>query len=284
MKKNIFLRVALVLLTLTLGVTSVSFAFTGARFESQNIMSNEFAVYHLISFVRTGLGRGTLNASFIGTGASHTTFNNAPAGEWAFFVRGGHGTDQDLAGSGRPGVFMGIFDKTTAGSFTVGVIQGAARTGPAIGTTNSGHGGHMAYIMSNRTFPTSNPGNTTGFVAIAGGGGGRGGDNNMRGGDAGGQTGIAGAANWRFINGVVSPAPTYPTWSETGFLGGFSGNQGNTANQAHTTSNTGGTTGSGGGGGAGVTGGRATGGQNGNANFAAGWVIGAAGTAAGSGG
>jgi len=121
MKKNLIMRAAVLLLVLTVTATSISFGFTGARFATSGVMSNEFGVYHLLSFQRTGYGWGT--AGITGTGSSHTTFNNAPAGEWAFFARGAHGYHHNVAYAGRPGVFMGIFDKTTAGSFTAGVVR-----------------------------------------------------------------------------------------------------------------------------------------------------------------
>ena len=207
MKKNIIMRAALLLMTLTVAVTAISFMFTSAQFVSRDIESNEFGVYHLISFQRTGYGWGTGGVD--GTGSSHTTFNNAPAGEWAFFVRGTHGTHHAVADSGRPGVFMGIFNKSTEGHFSAGVVRGGDRN---VGTSG-GHGGHMAYIMSNRALP-GNANDTLGWVAIAGGGGGRGAASagnhlNLRGGDAGGQTGNINT--WTYQNGA------------NGFFGGFRG-------------------------------------------------------------
>jgi len=188
MKKNFFMRTAVLLLVSTIAASSISFVFTGARFSSRDVMSNEFGVYHLISFQRTGYHSGGLNAST-------TTFNNAPAGEWAFLARGTHGMSGTHADAGgRPAVLMGTFDKGTAGNFTVGTRGAGDRRG---GT--AGHGGHLAFIMSNRTLPGTASADRTGWVAVAGGGGGGGATANYHGGHAGGN-----GITWAHVDGAVS--------------------------------------------------------------------------------
>ena len=143
----------------------------------------------------------------------------------------------------------------------------------------------MAYIMSNRTLPTSNPGNTTGWVVIAGGGGGRGAAPaarplNIRGGDAGGQSGHP--DTWTYRNGVFTPAPA--GWADAGFLGGFQGGATSNTNlqQRHTTDQE---ERNGGGGGAGLVAPRNVVGQAGSgwggspSGSNGGWIVG--GTASG---
>jgi len=243
MKKNLIMRAAILLLVLTVAATSLSLAFTSARFSTSNIMSNEFAVYHLISFERTGYGWGT--AGIDGTGSSHTTFNNAPAGEWAFFARGVHG-GAGIGGGGRPGIFMGIYNKTTAGHFRAGVIRGGDNNGG-----EGGVGGHLAYIMSNMDIPPTVPAtnaSTANWVAIAGGGGGGGAHANYHGGHAGGQGGTVANPTWNYLNGVVTPSPA--GWADAGFIGGWRGQGGSGQNRAQTTDAA---NRAGGGGGAGIS-------------------------------
>jgi len=114
MKKNTFLRTAMLLLVLTLICTSLTFSFTGARFVSRDVASNEFSVYHIISFQYSNTDWGNRTNAI--------QFNNAPAGEWAFYARGQHGRDSDPRG--RPGVLVGIYNKSLPGFFTLGAAGG----------------------------------------------------------------------------------------------------------------------------------------------------------------
>jgi len=246
MKKNIFLRTARVLLALTVAITSISFSFTLARFIESDIMSNEIAEYHLISFQYSN------NDWDNGTRA--VRFDDAPAGEWAFFARGTHGRGgTDANNTGRPGVFLGLYTKEEDGFFVLGTVRGG---------DGNRRGGAAAYILDDMTArPATNPGHMNGIVVVAGGGGGRGGGtaDGFRGGDAGGQTGQQ--TGWRHINGVYAPEPDPPRWAEPGFFGGFQGsNNTNTNPQSQITSSH---NSAGGGGGAGVTADRATGGTRG---------------------
>lgn len=249
-------------LLLALAVVTSSLSLTSARYVTRNIASsNAFGVYHLLpAYTYESRAWGSANNLLTVKCA------NAPAGEWAFFARGQHGRDQEK--TGKPGVLLGIYRKTAAGYFTIGSKTGGERK------KNGGSGGLAAFIFDNMAFPTSNPGNTNGFVAVAGGGGGRGGDNDFRGGDAGGQTGAANG--WAYVNGAPTPSPDYPTYSEAGFMGGFAGNNNNTSTQKQTTDAQGA---SGGGGGAGVTGDRAKGGgYTGDGGGNATWFAGRDGT------
>ena len=262
-KNNITWRVAALLLALTMATSPLS--LTSAKYVYYSEASDTtFGVYHLLpAFTHTSTAWGSAGNEI------SVKYDNAPAGEWAFFCRGQHGRDQQV--TGKPGVFLGIYRKAADGYFTIGTMTGGSRGG-----NNGGSGGIAAYIFDDRARPASNPGNTAGFVAVAGGGGGRGGDNDFRGGDAGGQNGTAGG--WNYVNGVPNPSPGYPTWSETGFIGGFAGNNNNTSTQSQTTSTQGN---SGGGGGAGVTGDRARPGSHAGSNGGqAGWFQGGGGTGA----
>jgi len=262
-KRNFIWRTIYVLMALVLATTSLT--LTNAKYVSKDVLiSNEFKVYNLIAYTFQNVRYSD----------QEYTCANAPAGEWAFFARGTH--SRDNTPTGKPGVFLGIYRKATAGYFTIGTKRGGNRAVNSGG--QPGSGGACAYIFDNIARPTSNPGNTDNWVVVAGGGGGKGVGNNSpnnRGGDAGGQSGNT--SSWWFWNGpvapiadggVVEPSPTYPTWSELGFMGGY----GATANNSNgnscgpTTDRT--NTTAAGGGGAGVTGGRAKGGDGGNRSIA----------------
>ena len=252
MKKNVIWRAAFIMLSLTLATSSLS--LTSAKYITDFNATNgtsEFGVYHLLPAHNPDpeTGWGSKN-----TDRSVYKLDNAPKGYWAFFAQGTHG--RDMAEAGRPGSFIGIYYKATAGYFTAGTRTGGVR----VGTSSSGSGGACAFIFDNIARPTSNPGNTTGWVVVAGGGGGRGNSASFRGGDAGGQTGKRNAA-FRRINGrlidfpglQVQGAPDYPNWSDVGFLGGYRAtqNDSSTTHQQDQTTDATGT--SGGGGGAGLT-------------------------------
>jgi len=216
MKKNTYMRAAMVLLALTLASTSV--LFTNAKYLTEDSFSNQFTVYSLYSITSVGT-------------------HQAPAGNWAFYVRGqtGAATQETYSNSGLPGVLWGIYYKTTDGQFTIGSKGGGSRRG------SGGSGGACMYIFKDNTTTIPDKGVIVDIVAVAGGGGGRGRqqtNGNWNGGHAGGYGGI---------NGPYGGSPA--GWSQAGFDGGYQGRHNGTSFLQSTSHNSM----SGGGGGAGLS-------------------------------
>jgi len=204
MKKNLFLRIALLLAILTL-ITS-SLPFTQARYVQHNIASDtEFRVFHLlpaIVHVFPARTSGVLNA------ADYEDFPNMPAGRWAFYVAGSSG-----ANGGAPGVLRGIYTKASASTtFRIGM------TGEAWWQGSGGAGGPATYLFdglsgipaaaggSSSNSPTADQtASLAGIVAVAGGGGGVGASG------SGGNAGGSGTQNGPFD-------------TSTGIMAGWQGN------------------------------------------------------------
>lgn len=208
MKRNIIWRTFYILLALMLVTSSLTFAM------SKYVYSNEastttFAVYQLLPGIvdKTGntSGTGTRDAAY------RVTYYDCPAGRWAFFLSGGYGLGADngepannsngsIETRRKPGILCGIYNKASAGTFTIGkALRGARNNG------SGGNGGNGKYILDIYSAPptissppaaVANSGTITakwnslnGIVAVAGGGGGRGNSNDNNGGFAGGYQG-----------------------------------------------------------------------------------------------
>ena len=214
MKKNIFMRTALILLSLTLATTS--FALTNAKYYTPNVASAaEIRVYHLLPAIVAGSGT--------------TGQYDVPAGKWAFYVRGGTGSANSGETGGKPGIIRGIYEKTAAGYFYISQIAAPDNT------NISDRVGGAAKCIFNDCTTVANPNGTNGnpansvktatetqvaslqsqIVAVAGGGGG-GSSGHKNGGDAGFAT---------EQNGPYDSAPS--SGSGTPIQGGMNGNNNN---------------------------------------------------------
>jgi len=189
MKKNPFLRVAVVLLAITMASMPVS--LTNAKYVSADVEPvNEIRVFQLLPAINnTNSGENT-----------STEYSNCPAGYWAFFVKGRTGS----AGSstnhngGAPGLVRGIYHKTNNGAFYVGETWGGGGRG------NGGVGRPGKFITtakaSGSNFPAKD--GLASIVAVAGSGGGA--SPNSHGGHAGASSATGAVAMQGHQNGPGS--------------------------------------------------------------------------------
>ncbi|MDR2687025.1 MAG: hypothetical protein LBB75_04675 [Oscillospiraceae bacterium] len=166
-KRNFVWRAALVLLALTCASTSIY--FTNAKYITTESFTAGFKIYSLIG----------------GTGS----ISDAPAGRWAFYVRGQTGGACNSRAGGNPGIIKGVYDKSVSGSLTVGSTTRASNGGDWSGT--GGNGGQAMYILDDLS---AIPSSITGIVAVAAGGGGSSPNHNS--GNAGANGGVDGGGTW----------------------------------------------------------------------------------------
>lgn len=206
-----------------------------------------------------------------GDAAAHV-LENAPAGYYAFIIRGGDGgvgrlTNGSAAShGGAGGMVMGYFRLDSPQTLYIEV--GSAGAGGVVATqenaahfgggnnSNSGGQGGGATIISTSSVRGAGI-SSANIIAVAGGGGGGGGSNgatthvNNNGGNAGGAGGGTGAQANPILNGSASGQAGTTATANGLASGGFQ--SGNPANRLKSTATPGGTSSSNGGGGGGAS-------------------------------
>lgn len=187
-KRNFIWRAAALLMALSIATSSLALA--RAKYISTYDLNGQFSMWTFIVIVHDS---GTANNR-------ETTYKDMPAGYWAFYAKGGHGSNPNND-KALPGILCGIYNKAERGDMCIGNCNYGSATGGA----NPGDNGK--YIVDADTRPKTAPANTVTppngayekIIVVAGGGGGGFNDGTNC------DPGSAGASGSSALNGSTTP-------------------------------------------------------------------------------